>query len=199
MLTLYGFLFNSSAVRCISSYILKPTIQHDDKVILNCHAKQTINTLLTEHGEIHFGVSGWRLFEVHPTPVQSAVGFADALHCQLGRIVRIPEECSSTQNLLIWPVLRLVERFPTRVETATWHKSQWFYRSCVNVPSRDAFSTVLLVLVLFYPNSQGVHKKEDLHSEGDKTETLHYIATLALSMGYTEQKYCIIYFRNVYV
>jgi hypothetical protein len=70
-------------------------------VTLNCHAKQIINTLLTEHCKIHFGISGWRLFEIHSAPVHPAIGFPDALHRQLGRIVSIPEERSSTQNLLV--------------------------------------------------------------------------------------------------
>jgi hypothetical protein len=127
---------------------------------LNYHAKQTIIILLTEHCEIHFSISGWRFFEVHPTPVDPSVGFPDALHRQLGRIFGIPEERSSTQNLLVWPVLRLVDRFPSRVETATWHKFQRLYRSCVTVHSRDVFSTVLQILVLSLPNSQGVHLKK---------------------------------------
>jgi hypothetical protein len=48
--------------------------------------------------------------------------------------------------------------------------------------SRDFFSTVLQILVLSQPNSQGAHKKEDLHTERDKREILHYIPTLVLSM-----------------
>ena len=117
--------FFSIAVTTIVS-VRESESQKFGKVIvtLNCHAKEIINTLLTEHCEIHFGISGWWLFEVHSTPVHPAIGFPDTLHRQLGRIVSIPEERSSTQNLLVWPVLRLVERFPSRVETATWHKFQ---------------------------------------------------------------------------
>lgn len=75
--------------------------------------------VLTENCEIDFGVPCWRLLKVDPTPIDSSVGFPDALYRQLGRIVRIPEERSPTEDLLVGPVLRLVERFPSRIETAT--------------------------------------------------------------------------------
>jgi len=60
----------------------------------------------------------------------------------------------------------------------------------VALHSRDVFSTVLRVLVLSQPNSQGVHKKkEDLHSERDKREILHHIANLISYGIYTYYMY----------
>lgn len=46
---LYGFLFSSSIGRCISSYILRPTIVYGDRFPLNIHVK-TVSTYWAQWG-----------------------------------------------------------------------------------------------------------------------------------------------------